>query len=404
MQQLQAILEFVDQIFVSLSLWVSSLLASFLPDWAVTFIMMFATVLVLVFFGLGSIIWINVFERKIIGRFQDRYGPNRFGPWGLLQCVADMIKLLTKEDITPSRADRLIYNLAAVAPVIPSFLILAVLPFGRGMVAADLNIGFLYIVAVGSLGTIAVFMAGWSSRNKYSLLGGMRMVAQMISYEIPMVLSVVGVLLLVGSLSLVSIVDAQGQWRLPFIVLQPLAFVLYFVSAVAEVNRSPFDLPEGESEIVAGYHIEYTGIKFAMFLLAEYVNAFSICAIATTLFLGGWRGPILPSWAWFFIKAYFLYTVLIWLRGTLPRLRVDQLMNFAWKTLVPLALVNLLLTALVAKLVPAHSLVGAAAFLVVNVVVILAIAAFKYRGWKREKREVILVSAPATARRATRTH
>ena len=404
MQQLQAILEFVDQIFVSLSLWVSSLLANFLPDWAVTFIMMFATVLVLVFFGLGSIIWINVFERKIIGRFQDRYGPNRFGPWGLLQCVADMIKLLTKEDITPSRADRLIYNLAAVAPVIPSFLILAVLPFGRGMVAADLNIGFLYIVAVGSLGTIAVFMAGWSSRNKYSLLGGMRMVAQMISYEIPMVLSVVGVLLLVGSLSLVSIVEAQGQWRLPFIVLQPLAFVLYFVSAVAEVNRSPFDLPEGESEIVAGYHIEYTGIKFAMFLLAEYVNAFSICAIATTLFLGGWRGPILPSWAWFFIKAYFLYTVLIWLRGTLPRLRVDQLMNFAWKTLVPLALVNLLLTALVAKLVPAHSLVGAAAFLVVNVVVILAIAAFKYRGWKREKREVILVSAPATARRATRTH
>lgn len=404
MQQLQAILEFVDQIFVNLSLWVSSLLASFLPDWAVTFIMMFATVLVLVFFGLGSIIWINVFERKIIGRFQDRYGPNRFGPWGLLQCVADMIKLLTKEDITPSKADRLIYNLAAVAPVIPSFLILAVLPFGRGMVAADLNIGFLYIVAVGSLGTIAVFMAGWSSRNKYSLLGGMRMVAQMISYEIPMVLSVVGVLLLVGSLSLVSIVEAQGQWRLPFIVLQPLAFVLYFVSAVAEVNRSPFDLPEGESEIVAGYHTEYTGIKFAMFLLAEYINAFSICAIATTLFLGGWRGPILPSWAWFFIKAYFLYTVLIWLRGTLPRLRVDQLMNFAWKTLVPLALVNLLLTALVAKLVPAHSLVGAAAFLVVNVVVILAIAAFKYRGWKREKREVILVSAPATARRATPTH
>ena len=392
MQTVQQILEFVDQIFVNLSFWFSTQLANFLPDWAVTFIMMFATVLVLIVFGLGSIIWINVFERKIIGRIQDRYGPNRFGPWGLLQCVADMVKLLTKEDITPSKADRLIYNLAAVVPIVPTFLILAVLPFGRGMVAADLNIGLLYIVAVGSLGTIGIFMGSWASRNKYSLIAGVRTVAQMISYEIPMVLSVVGVVLLVGSLSMVSIVEAQGQWRLPFIVLQPLAFVLYFTSAVAEVNRSPFDLPEGESEIVAGYHIEYTGIKFAMFLLAEYVNAFSICAIATTVFLGGWQGPILPSWAWFFIKAYFLYFVLIWLRGTLPRLRVDQLMNFSWKVLVPLALVNLLLTALVMKLVPAYSLLGAAAFLAMNVLVILAVAAFKYPGWKREKREVVLVS------------
>jgi NADH-quinone oxidoreductase subunit H len=395
MQSIQGILEFIDQIFVNLSFWFSSQLANYLPDWAVTFVMMLATVLVLIVFGLGSIIWINIFERKVIGRLQDRYGPNRFGPWGLLQCVADMVKLLTKEDITPSRADRLIFNLAAVLPIIPTFLVLAVLPFGRGMVAADLNIGFLYIVAVGSLGTIAVFMAGWSSRNKYSLLGGMRTVAQMISYEIPMVLSVVGVLLLVGSLSMVSIVDAQGEWRLPFVVLQPLAFVLYFTSAVAEVNRSPFDLPEGESEIVAGYHIEYSGIKFAMFLLAEYINAFSICAIATTLFLGGWRGPILPSWAWFFLKTYFLYFVLIWLRATLPRLRVDQLMNFAWKTLVPLALANLMITALVAKLVPAQSLLGAAAFLGVNVLVIAGIAVARYPRWKRDKREVVLVHKSA---------
>jgi NADH-quinone oxidoreductase subunit H len=396
MQSIQGILEFFDQIFVNLSLWFSSQLANYLPDWAVTFVMMLATVLVLVVFGLASIIWINVFERKIIGRLQDRYGPNRFGPWGLLQCVADMVKLLTKEDITPSRADRLIFNLAAVVPIVPTFLVLAVLPFGRGMVATDLNIGFLYIVAVGSLGTIGIFMAGWSSNNKYSVLGAMRSVAQMISYEIPMVLSVVGVLLLVGSLSMVSIVDAQGQWRLPFVVLQPLAFVLYFTAAIAEVNRSPFDLPEGESEIVAGYHIEYSGIKFAMFLLAEYINAFSICAIATTLFLGGWRGPVLPSWAWFFLKTYGLYFVLIWLRGTLPRLRVDQLMDFAWKTLVPLALTNLMLTALVAKLVPAYSLVGAAVFLGVNVLVIAGIAVIKYPRRKREKREVVLVHKPAT--------
>lgn len=400
MQAIQGILEFFDQIFVNLSVWFSALLANFLPEWAVTLVMMLATVLVLVFFGLGSIIWINVFERKILGRIQDRYGPNRFGPWGLLQCVADMIKLLTKEDITPSQADRLIYNLAAVVPVVPTFLILAVIPFGRGMVAADLSIGFLYIVAVGSLGTIGIFMAGWSSRNKYSLVAGMRTVAQMISYEIPMVLSAVGVLLLVGSLSMVSIVEAQGQWRLPFVVLQPLAFVIYFISAVAEVNRSPFDLPEGESEIVAGYHIEYSGIKFAMFLLAEYVNAFSICAIASTLFLGGWRGPILPSWVWFFIKAYGLYFVLVWLRGTLPRIRVDQLMDFAWKTLVPLALANVLLTALVAKLVPAYSLVGAVAFLAMNVVVLVCIALIKYPRWRTEKREVVLVSQPAAAPQA----
>ncbi|TKJ28989.1 MAG: NADH-quinone oxidoreductase subunit H [Chloroflexi bacterium B3_Chlor] len=396
MEAIQGILEFIDQIFVKLSFWFSAQLANFLPDWGVTFIMMFATVLVLIVFGLASIIWINVFERKIIGRIQDRYGPNRFGPWGLLQCVADMIKLLTKEDVTPTKADRLIFNLAAVAPVIPTFMILAVLPFGRGMVAADLSIGYLYIVAVGCLGTIAIFMAGWSSRNKYALLGGMRTVAQMISYEIPMVLSVVGVLLLVGSLSMVSIVEAQGQWRLPFVVLQPLAFVLYFTAAVAEVNRSPFDLPEGESEIVAGYHTEYSGIKFAMFLLAEYINAFSICAIATTVFLGGWQGPILPSWAWFFIKTYFLYFVLIWMRGTLPRLRVDQLMNFSWKTLVPLALANLMLTALVAKLVPQYSHVGAIAFLVMNVVVIVCIALVKYPRWRRDRREVVLVPRTAT--------
>ncbi len=396
MESIQGILEFVDQIFVNMSFWLSSQLANFLPEWGVTLVMMFATVLVLIFFGLGSIIWINVFERKVIGRFQDRYGPNRFGPWGLLQCVADMVKLLTKEDITPTQADRLVYNLAVIVPIVPTFLILAVLPFGRGMVAADLSIGFLYIVAVGSLGTIGIFMASWSSRNKYAMLSGLRTVAQMISYEIPMVLSVVGVLLLVGSLSMVSIVEAQSQWRLPFVVLQPLAFVLYFTAAMAEVNRSPFDLPEGESEIVAGYHIEYGGIKFAMFLLAEYINAFSICGIATTVFLGGWQGPILPSWAWFFIKAYFLYVVLIWLRGTLPRLRVDQLMNFAWKTLVPLALANLMITALVAKLVPHNSLVGAMAFLAANVVMIVGIALVKYPRWKREKREVVLVPRTAT--------
>jgi NADH-quinone oxidoreductase subunit H len=335
----------LDQVFVNLSHYIASLLARFVPSWAEDLIMMLLTILCLIGLALFTIVVVNYVERKALGRFQDRYGPNRWGPLGLFQPVADMIKMLIKEDITPSAADRIIYNLAPMLVVIPALLVLAVLPFGRGMNATDLNIGFLYLVAISSLVTVAILMAGWGSRNKYALLGGMRVAAQMISYEIPLVLSAVGVLMLTGSLSMVAVVQAQD--RFPFILLQPLGFLIYLISAVAEVNRSPFDIPEAESEIVAGYHIEYSGIKYAMFLLAEYVNAFTVSAIAATLFLGGWQGPFLPSYVWFFIKVYSIYFILMWLRATLPRLRVDQLMALAWKVLVPLALANLLLMGLV---------------------------------------------------------
>lgn len=377
---------FLNDLFVNLSYWIHGFLARFLPLWAADLIMMLLTIACLIVFALITIMLINWLERKVIGRFQDRYGPNRVGPLGILQFVADAIKMFTKEDITPANADRVIFNLAPVMVVVPTFLILAVLPFGRGMVAADLNIGFLYIVAISSLTTIAILLAGWGSRNKYSLLGGMRVVAQMISYEVPMVLSALGVIMLTGSLSLVSIVE--GQSRVPFILLQPLGFLIYFISAIAEVNRAPFDLPEAESELIAGYHTEYSGMKYAMFLLAEYINAFIVSAIAATLFLGGWQGPSLPPYAWFFLKAYAIYFVLMWLRGTLPRLRIDQLMGLAWKFLVPLALVNLLVMGLVITLTQGRGLFSLVlASLVANGLVVAAVVII-YAFAMRRRRQV----------------
>ncbi len=377
---------FLNDLFVNLSYWIHGFLARFLPLWAADLIMMLLTIACLIVFALITIMFINWLERKVIGRFQDRYGPNRVGPLGILQFVADAIKMFTKEDITPANADRVIFNLAPVMVVVPTFLILAVLPFGRGMVAADLNIGFLYIVAISSLTTIAILLAGWGSRNKYSLLGGMRVVAQMISYEVPMVLSALGVIMLTGSLSLVSIVE--GQSRVPFILLQPLGFLIYFISAIAEVNRAPFDLPEAESEIIAGYHTEYSGMKYAMFLLAEYINAFIVAAIAATLFLGGWQGPSLPPYVWFFLKAYAIYFVLMWLRGTLPRLRIDQLMGLAWKFLVPLALVNLLVMGLVATLTQGKGLFPLVlASLVANGLIVAAVVII-YAFAMRRRRQV----------------
>ncbi|MGB5932246.1 MAG: NADH-quinone oxidoreductase subunit NuoH [Anaerolineae bacterium] len=377
---------FLNDLFVNLSYWIHGFLARFLPLWAADLIMMLLTIACLIVFALITIMLINWLERKVIGRFQDRYGPNRVGPLGILQFVADAIKMFTKEDITPANADRVIFNLAPVMVVVPTFLMLAVLPFGRGMVAADLNIGFLYIVAISSLTTIAILLAGWGSRNKYSLLGGMRVVAQMISYEVPMVLSALGVIMLTGSLSLVSIVE--GQSRVPFILLQPLGFLIYFISAIAEVNRAPFDLPEAESEIIAGYHTEYSGMKYAMFLLAEYINAFIVSAIAATLFLGGWQGPLLPPYVWFFLKAYAIYFVLMWLRGTLPRLRIDQLMGLAWKFLVPLALVNLLVMGLVATLTQGKGLFPLVlASLVANGLIVAAVVII-YAFAMRRRRQV----------------
>jgi NADH-quinone oxidoreductase subunit H len=302
-------------------------------------------VTVILIFAPVTMMFLTWLERKIVGRIQNRLGPNRVGPWGLLQPIADAVKMFTKEDIIPSGADRWVHTLAPIIMVIPVVLAFAVIPFGPGMVPVDLNIGILFIVALGSLATIGIFMAGFGSNNKFALIGAMRGVAQIISYEIPQVLSIVPVLLLAGSLSLVKIVDKQSV--LPFVAVipvGPIAFIIFLISAIAETNRTPFDLPEAESEIVAGHHTEYSGMKFGLFYIAEYLSLFVVCAIGSTLFLGGWQGPILPPWIWFLAKTYLLIFVAMWIRGTLPRFRIDQMMGFAWKVLVPISLVNIVLT------------------------------------------------------------
>jgi NADH-quinone oxidoreductase subunit H len=287
-------------------------------------------------------------ERKLIARIQDRVGPNRVGPFGLLQSVADVVKLLGKEDLIPGAADRWAFVLAPLVALVPSLMIYAVLPFNWDATITRLDIGILYVLALATLPTIAIVMAGWASYNKYTLLGGMRAAAQLISYEVPEVLSVIPVVLLAGTLSLWGIAAAQqNAWFILAPIVGPLAFVTFFISGIAEINRSPFDLPEAESEIIAGFHMEYSGMRFALFFLAEYANAFTVAAVATTLFLGGWQGWILPGYVWFFGKTYLLFLVMVWIRGTLPRLRYDQLMAFAWKVLLPVTLVNLVLGAIV---------------------------------------------------------
>ncbi|OEF96880.1 NADH-quinone oxidoreductase subunit NuoH [Desulfuribacillus alkaliarsenatis] len=288
------------------------------------------------------------FERKVIGFMQVRIGPNRHGWKGLLQSPADVMKLMLKEDIIPANVDRNIFLIAPIIAFAPSFMVLATIPWSERLTGADLNVGVLYFVGVSSITTIGILMGGWSSNNKYSLLGAMRGVAQMISYEIPLVMSIIGVVILAGSLNLREIVLAQQTMGVWFIIPQFLAFVVYMIAAVAELNRSPFDLPEAESELVSGYHTEYTGFRMAFFFLAEYVYAIAIAALATTLFLGGWLGPaFLPGIVWFFLKMSLFVFVFFWLRATMPRARVDQLMTFGWKVLIPLALLNIVITAVV---------------------------------------------------------
>jgi NADH-quinone oxidoreductase subunit H len=281
-------------------------------------------------------------ERRVAGRMQSRLGPNRTGPFGLLQPIADAIKVLLKENLVPDTADKIVHWIAPVVAFTPVLMIFVLLPFQNGAMLADLNIGILYIVAVSSIATVGVFMAGWGSGNKYSLLGAMRNVAAVVSYEIPMVLSIIGVVLLAGSMSMNEIVVKQD---IPFILLQPLGFLLFFTAACAEINRSPFDLMEADSELVAGFHTEYSGMKFAMFYLVEYAEAIAMSAIITTLFLSGWRGPWLPPWLWFILKTLIVFFVMVWTRMTLPRVRIDQLMGLAWKGLFPLAIINLFITA-----------------------------------------------------------
>lgn len=296
---------------------------------------------VIITFVMSIVMGFIYIERRFLGFIQVRRGPNRAGPFGVLQPVADAIKVLIKEDIIPAKGDKLVFWLAPLVAFVPVFMIFAVVPFQSSALLADLNIGILYVVAVSSVVAVGVFMAGWSSNNKYSLVGAMRDVAQLISYEIPLGLAILSVVLLAGSLSLAQIVEAQS---IPFILLQPLGFLIFFIAALAEVNRTPFDLLEADSEIVAGFNIEYSGMKFAMFFLTEYCEALVLSTLVAILFLGGWKGPLLPPFLWFIIKVVAVFMVIVWIRATIPRLRIDQVMGFAWKGLFPLALINLLIT------------------------------------------------------------
>ncbi|MCL2150118.1 MAG: NADH-quinone oxidoreductase subunit NuoH [Dehalococcoidia bacterium] len=291
-------------------------------------------------------IWI---ERRGLGRFQARLGPNRAGPLGLLQAFADMIKILTKEDIIPSRADRLLFWLAPVAAFVPVVMVLAVIPLWPGLQLADLNTGVLYILAVSGIGTIGIFLSGYAGNNKYGLIGAMRETAQLMSYELPLMLALLSVVILTGSLSITELVAAQD---VPFILVQPLGFVVFFLATLAEINRSPFDLVEADSELASGFNIEYSGMKFALLYVVEYSEAVVASVLVATFFLGGWRGPLLPPVVWLLLKMVLVFFVIIWIRATLPRLRIDQALGFAWKYLLPIALFNLVTTALTAVFLP----------------------------------------------------
>lgn len=332
-------------------------------DIALNLVVVLVTIGVVMVTVLLHVAYMTYFERKVLGWMQDRMGPMEVGYHGLLQPVADGLKLFFKEDIVPAQANKIIFTLAPILVLVPALIGFAVIPFGRDSIqifgltfrpfVTDINIGILYILAFASIGAYGVLLGGWASNNKYSLLGGLRSAAQVISYELSLGLAIVGVLLMSGSLSLVKITEAQGGGLLHWFILpQFVAFVIYLISAIAETNRLPFDLPEAESELVAGFFTEYSGMRFAFFFLAEYANMILVSCIATVLFLGGWHAPFealsfIPPILWFVGKVYFFLFFYIWIRGTLPRLRYDQLMMFGWKVMIPLALANILVTSTV---------------------------------------------------------
>lgn len=322
------------------------------------FLVILIKAVVVVFVVITAFAYTLLWERKLIGRFQARYGPNRAGPVGYLQPLADVVKLIFKEDFVPQGANKLLFQIAPMISVFAAVAAIAVIPWGDGFeflghnvegVGTDLNIGVLFLFALSGLGFYGLILGGWASGNKYSLLGAARTAAQLVSYEVAMGLSVVGVIMMAQSLSLVDIVHAQSDtaW---YILFQPVGFVIFVIAAVAETNRAPFDMPEAESELVAGYHTEYGGLKFAMFFLAEYINMIIISALGATLFLGGFGGPFLPGFVWLALKVAAMLFFFIWLRATLPRLRYDRLMKLGWKVLLPLATLNLVVTAVVVAL------------------------------------------------------
>jgi len=301
--------------------------------------------------------YLTLAERKFLGYLQVRLGPNRVGTWGLLQPIADGIKSFVKEDIIPTNADKPVYVIAPMISFVAALSMFAVIPFGGSvtlfgreiqLVIADVDIGILYIFAMGTLGEYGIVLGGWSSGNKYAILGSLRAAAQMISYEVALGLIVIGTIILSGSLRLTEIVEAQQDvW---FIVYQPFAFLLYIVAAMAEINRTPFDMPESESELACGFNIEYSSMKFALFMISEYAHLVTVAALTTTLFLGGWLGPVLPGPVWFILKTLLMIFLFIWIRGTFPRMRYDHIMKFGWKFLFPAALANVVITAFIVAL------------------------------------------------------
>jgi NADH-quinone oxidoreductase subunit H len=321
------------------------MLAQFLGTEGARMIVGLVGVIALVSVNALFLIWM---ERKVAAHMQLRPGPMEVGPHGAIQTVADALKLMGKELITPDEVDKPIFWLAPIVVFLPVLLSFLVVPFSSTWIIKDMNVGIVLILAFSTLSVLAILMAGWASNNKYAVFGAIRSVAQNIAYEIPLLITVMSIILMVGSFKLSDIVAAQSQYW--FVLLQPLAFILFIICATAETNRAPFDLPEAESELVAGFHTEYSGMRFALFFLAEYTNMFIASAVATVLFLGGWHGPVLPGVIWFLLKVYALIFLMMWFRWTFPRVRFDQLLNFAWKILIPLAFANLLITALVLKL------------------------------------------------------
>ena len=389
---------------------ISTFLHNLIPSpFIADLIVMGLAAIILCTFAAVSFMGLTYAERKIVARIQDRIGPNQAGPFGLLVPIADGIKMFTKEDTTPTAADRWVYNLAPL--VIATFALAgyAVIPLSPGVVGTNLNVGLIYTIAIGSGSVVAILMAGWGSNNKYALLGAFRTVSQLIGYEVPMLLNIIPVVLITGSLSLVDIVNKQsgldGGTGIPFALYFPVAALIFLISGIAETARSPFDLLEAESEIVAGFHVEYSGMKFALFFLGEYVNALAVAFMFATLFLGGYAGPVLPPYVWLLLKAAVVFTILMWLRGTLPRIRVDQMHDMNWKFLVPMSVFNLITVLLLGKIFSTPGSVGLITVAPLTQAIIMAvatlapfIAALNLAG-RRMRRQLAAVESETETRR-----
>jgi NADH-quinone oxidoreductase subunit H len=379
--------------------------------WQTQLIIDIVGVMVVSTFCLLIVLFLIWWERKVIARIQDRIGPNRVGGrYGLLQSVADALKLMTKEDITPSGADKLAFNLAPLIIVIFALLMWAVMPFAPGLIGTNINVGLFYILAISSVSVVGLLLAGWGSNNKYALLGAFRSVAQLVSYEVPMVLALLIPILLAGTMSMQGLVVAQSTW---YILVVPLSAIIFLISALAELGRTPFDLLEAESEIVAGFHTEYSGMKFALFFLAEFINTLFMSGLFAAIYLGGWRGPgavqyPLLGLIYFMIKMFFVYFFLIWIRGTLPRVRIDQLLNFNWKFLVPLSLVLILMVAILDRLLagrvsePAYVGILLASNIILALIALDLARRYAHRQrYEQEGVQLVQDSSPETLQTAT---